>query len=403
MDKKKILLIVGILLLAVAAFFLFFGKKKMPQTIVKTELVELGTISNSITATGKVEPVTEVEVGTQVSGKIDKIHVDYNSKVKKGQLLAELDRSTLSTSLESAKTDYSNAMNEYAYYKKVYDRNVALHEKKLISEAEFEEIEFQYMKVSNSLRKAKYEVDRAKTNLGYATITSPINGVVISVEVEEGQTVAASMTTPTLFIIAENLVDMQVVANIDEADIGQVKEGQKVEFTVDAYPNDKFAGVVRQVRLEPTTTSNVVTYEVIVDAKNPDLKLKPGLTANITVLTLNKDSIMTIPNKALRFQMDEKILPPGMKVKYLDPAEITGPTVWAIVDRQTAEQRCIKTGVSNGTRTEVLEGLNLGEHLIVSSIETADMDFKKGNMPPEGGKGGNSPFMPKRPGGGKRK
>lgn len=352
MDKKKILLIVGILLLAVAAYFLFFGKKKMPQTIVKTELVELGTISNSITATGKVEPVTEVEVGTQVSGKIDKIHVDYNSKVKKGQLLAELDRSTLSTSLESAKTDYSNAMNEYAYYKKVYDRNVALHEKKLISEAEFEEIEFQYMKVSNSLRKAKYEVDRAKTNLGYATITSPINGVVISVEVEEGQTVAASMTTPTLFIIAENLVDMQVVANIDEADIGQVKEGQKVEFTVDAYPNDKFAGVVRQVRLEPTTTSNVVTYEVIVDAKNPDLKLKPGLTANITVLTLNKDSIMTIPNKALRFQMDEKILPPGMKVKYLDPAEITGPTVWAIVDRQTAEQRCIKTGVSNGTRTD---------------------------------------------------
>ena len=209
MNKKKVILIVGILLLAVAAYFLFFGKKKMPQTIVKTELVELGSITNSITATGKVEPVTEVEVGTQVSGKIDKIHVDYNSKVKKGQLLAELDRSTLSTSLESAKTDYSNAMNEYAYYKKVYDRNVALHEKKLISEAEFEEIEFQYMKVSNSLRKAKYEVDRAKTNLGYATITSPINGVVISVEVEEGQTVAASMTTPTLFIIAENLVDMQ--------------------------------------------------------------------------------------------------------------------------------------------------------------------------------------------------
>ena len=177
MNKKKVILIAGILLLAVAAYFLFFGKKKMPQTIVKTELVELGSISNSITATGKVEPVTEVEVGTQVSGKIDKIHVDYNSKVKKGQLLAELDRSTLSTSLESAKTDYSNAMHEYDYYKKVYDRNVALHEKKLISEAEFEEVEFQYMKVSNSLRKAKYEVDRAKTNLGYATITSPINGV----------------------------------------------------------------------------------------------------------------------------------------------------------------------------------------------------------------------------------
>lgn len=400
MNKKKIILIVVLLLVAVGVYFLFFGKKKIPQTIVKWELVELGEISNSITATGKVEPVTEVEVGTQVSGKIDKIHVDYNSKVKKGQLLAELDRSTLSTSLESAKTDYSNAMHEYDYYKKVFDRNTALHEKKLISDAEFEEIEFQYMKVSNSLRKAKYEVDRAKTNLGYATITSPINGVVISVEVEEGQTVAASMTTPTLFIIAENLVDMQVVANIDEADIGQVKEGQKVEFTVDAYPNDKFMGVVRQVRLEPTTTSNVVTYEVIVDAKNPDLKLKPGLTANISVLTLSKDSILTIPNKALRFQMDEKLLPPGMKVKYLDSDSISGPTVWVIVDRNLAEQRCIKTGVSNGSRTEVLSGLNIGEHLIVSSIETADLDMKPGAKPGPG-KENNNPFMPKRPGGGR--
>lgn len=402
MNKKKIILIVVLLLVAVGVYFLFFGKKKIPQTIVKTELVELGSISNSITATGKVEPVTEVEVGTQVSGKIDKIHVDYNSKVKKGQLLAELDRSTLSTSLESAKTDYSNAMHEYDYYKKVYDRNVALHDKKLISDAEFEEIEFQYMKVSNSMRKAKYEVDRAQTNLGYATITSPINGVVISVEVEEGQTVAASMTTPTLFIIAENLVDMQVVANIDEADIGQVKEGQKVEFAVDAYPNDKFTGVVRQVRLEPTTNSNVVTYEVIVDAKNPDLKLKPGLTANISVLTLSKDSIMTIPNKALRFQMDEKLLPPGMKVKYLDADSIVGPTVWAIVDRDLAEQRCIKTGVSNGSRTEVLSGLNLGEHLIVSSIETSELEMKPGEAPAPG-KESNNPFMPKRPGGGKRK
>ncbi len=401
MNKKRILVILGILLLAVAAYFLFFGKKKKPQAIVKTEVVELGTITNAITATGKVEPVTEVEVGTQVSGKIDKIHVDYNSKVKKGQLLAELDRSTLSTSLESAKTDYSNAMHEYDYYKKVYDRNVALHEKKLISEAEFEEIEFQYMKVSNSLRKAKYEVDRAQTNLGYATITSPINGVVISVEVEEGQTVAASMTTPTLFIIAENLVDMQVVANIDEADIGQVAEGQSVEFTVDAYPNDQFKGVVRQVRLEPTTTSNVVTYEVIVDAKNPDMKLKPGLTANISVLTLNKDSIVTIPNKALRFQMDEKLLPPGMTAKWLSPDSIQGPTVWAIVDKTLAEQRCIKTGVSNGSRTEVLSGLNLGEHLIVSSIETSEMEGKPAGAP-DPAKGG-SPFMPKRPGGGKPK
>ncbi len=400
MDKKKIILIVVLLLLAVILYFAFSGKKKAPQHVVKTELVEMGCISNSITATGKVEPVTEVEVGTQVSGKIDKIHVDYNEKVKKGQLLAELDRSTLSTSLESAKTDYSNALNEYGYYKKVFDRNQALHEKKLISDAEFEEVEFQYMRATNSLTKAKYEVDRAKTNLGYATITSPINGVVISVEVEEGQTVAASMTTPTLFIIAENLVDMQVVANIDEADIGQVAEGQKVEFTVDAYPNDKFSGVVRQVRLEPTTTSNVVTYEVIVDAKNPDLKLKPGLTANIAVMTLYKDSIITIPSKALKFQMDEKLLPPGMKCAALDPDEIEGATVWVVKDNNLAEQRNVKTGVTNGSRIEVLSGLNEGERVIVSSVEASEMD-------PSRMAGGSdqksSPFMPKRPGGGARK
>lgn len=400
MDKKKIIVIVILLLLAVVLYFLFSGKKKMPQQVLKIEPVEMGCISNSVTATGKVEPVTEVEVGTQVSGKIDKIHVDYNSKVKKGQLLAELDRSTLTTSLESAKTDYNNALNEYGYYKKVYDRNVALHEKNLISDAEFEEVEFQFMKATNSLRKSKYEVDRAKTNLGYATITSPINGVVISVEVEEGQTVAASMTTPTLFVIAENLVDMQVVANIDEADIGQVAEGQKVEFTVDAYPNDKFSGIVRQVRLEPTTTSNVVTYEVIVDAKNPDLKLKPGLTANIAVMSLYKDSILTIPAKALKFQMEEKLLPPNMKAVALDPEEITGQTVWVVKDRDLAEQRNVKTGVTNGSRVEIISGLEEGEKVIVSSMETADMDPKA--MPAGGPDQKNSPFMPKRPGG-KRK
>lgn len=401
MNKKKIIVIVVLLLLAVILYFVFSGKKKMPQQIVKMEEVALSSITNSITATGKVEPVTEVEVGTQVSGKIDKIHVDYNAKVKKGQLLAELDRSTLTTSLESAKTDYSNALNEYGYYKKVYDRNKALHDKNLISDAEFEEVEFQYMKVTNSLTKAKYEVERAKTNLSYATITSPINGVVISVEVEEGQTVAASMTTPTLFIIAENLVDMQVVANIDEADIGQVAEGQKVEFTVDAYPNDKFIGTVRQVRLEPTTTSNVVTYEVIVDAKNPDLKLKPGLTANIAVITLDKDSIVTVPSKALKFQMDETLLPPNMKTVALDPEEAKGPTVWVVKEKDLAEQRAIKTGVSNGSRIEVLSGLEVGERVIVSSMETSEMVGQKPSGAPDNSK--NSPFMPQRPGGNKKK
>lgn len=398
MDKRKIILgSVFLAIIVVIAYFLFF-KKQPPKTIVETEPVVLGRISNSVTATGTIEPVTEVEVGTQVSGKIDKIYVDYNANVKKGQLLAELDRSTLLTNLNAAKTDYSTATSEFKYYEKVYNRNKALHEKNLISDAEFEEVEYQYIRSKNSVTKSKFEVDKATTNLGYATITSPINGVVISVEVEEGQTVTASMTTPTLFLIAENLVDMQVVANIDEADIGEVKEGQKVEFTVDAYPNDRFSGVVRQVRLEPTTTSNVVTYEVIVNAKNPDLKLKPGLTANISIYTMDKDSIITIPNKALRFQMEESMLPPKMKVKRLSE-EVRGTTVWTIVGDSVAEQRCIMTGVSNGTHTEVLSGLNVGDRLIVSSVEVSEI-MKSKEMPK--GEGG-SPFMPQRPGGNRRR
>ncbi len=398
MDKRKIILgSVFLAIIVVIAYFLFF-KKQPPKTIVETEPVVLGRISNSVTATGTIEPVTEVEVGTQVSGKIDKIYVDYNANVKKGQLLAELDRSTLLTNLNAAKTDYSTATSEFKYYEKVYNRNKALHEKNLISDAEFEEVEYQYIRSKNSVTKSKFEVDKATTNLGYATITSPINGVVISVEVEEGQTVTASMTTPTLFLIAENLVDMQVVANIDEADIGEVKEGQKVEFTVDAYPNDRFSGVVRQVRLEPTTTSNVVTYEVIVNAKNPDLKLKPGLTANISIYTMDKDSIITIPNKALRFQMEESMLPPKMKVKRLSE-EVRGTTVWTIVGDSVAEQRCIMTGVSNGTHTEVLSGLNVGDRLIVSSVEVSEI-MKSKEMPK--GEGG-SPFMPQRPGGNRKR
>ncbi|MCQ2209495.1 MAG: efflux RND transporter periplasmic adaptor subunit [Paludibacteraceae bacterium] len=392
MDKKKIILIaILVVVAAIIAYFLFF-KKQPPRAIVETEPVELGRITNSVTATGTIEPVTEVEVGTQVSGKIDKIYVDYNAVVKKGQLLAELDRSTLTTSLSAAKTDYSTAVTEYQYYEKVYNRNKTLHDKNLISDSEFEEVEYQYVRAKNAVTKSKFEVDRATTNLGYATITSPINGVVLSVEVEEGQTVTASMTTPTLFIIAENLVDMQVVANIDEADIGDVKQGQKVEFTVDAYPNDRFEGVIRQVRLEPTTTSNVVTYEVIVDAKNPDLKLKPGLTANISIYTMDKDSIVTIPNKALRFQMEESLLPPGMKTIPLSQDELQGgPTVWVITSDSLAEQRVIKTGVTNGSRTEVISGLNVGEHLIVSSIEVSEM------ASPQKGPESNNPFMPKRP------
>ncbi len=395
--KNKIILIVVLVVVAIIAIFFLIVKKDPPQTIVDTEAVEYGSLTNSVTATGTVDPVTEVEVGTQVSGTVKKLYVDYNDRVKKGQLLAELDRSTLTSTLNAAKTDYEIALNEFKYYEKVYNRNKALHDKSLISDSEFEEVEYQYIRAKNSVTKSKYEVEKATTNLGYATIYCPIDGVVISVEVEEGQTVTATMTTPTLFQIAENLEDMEVVANIDEADIGEVKEGQEVVFTVDAYPNDQFRGTVRQVRLQATTTSNVVTYEVIVDAKNPDLKLKPGLTANISIYTLKLDSVITVPTKALRFKMEEQLLPPKMVVKPLqEPAK---QSVWVVVQDSIAEERAIVAGVNNGTRTQVLSGVNIGERVIVSSVETESLDASEIKQED----GGQSPFMPKRPGQNKKR
>ncbi len=400
MDKKKIILVVLLLAVVCVVLFFVFGKKEIPQTVIQTEKVEVGSLVKSVTATGTVEPVTEVEVGTQVSGKIDRIYVDYNSKVKKGQLLAELDRSTLTSTLNAAKTDYEIALNEYKYYEKVYKRNKTLHDKALISDSEFEEVEYKYVKAKNSVTKSKYEVDKAQTNLGYATIYSPIDGIVVSVEVEEGQTVTASMTTPTLFYIAENLEDMEVVANIDEADIGEVAEGQRVEFTVDAYPDDKFEGKVRQVRLQATTTSNVVTYEVIVDAKNPDLKLKPGLTANISVHTIDKRDVLTISNKAFKVNLDEKMLPPGVKKgKETSVADgQKGKCVW-VLSGDSAVQRLVEVGATNGMRSEVVSGLSEGDMIAMSSIETQELtpqDMQKDDKT-------SSPFMPQRPGQRKKK
>ena len=396
MSKKILFIVLGVVALAIASYFIFFNKK-VPTNVVETEPVKFDCLSNVVTATGTLEPVNEVEVGTQVSGTINRIYVDHNSVVKKGALLAELDKSNLQSTLEAVKTEYDSKLNEYNYYAKIFNRNKELQDKSLISDSEFEDIEYKYVQAKNSLQKSKFEVDKAKTNLSYASIYSPINGVVLSVEVDEGQTVAASMSTPTLFVIAEDLTAMQVVADIDEADIGVVREGQRVEFAVDAYPSDKFRGVVKQVRLEPSVNSSVVTYEVIVSAPNPDLKLKPGLTANITVFTLEKDSVLTIPNKALRFKMDAKFLPPNMKILPLEePAK--GASVWVISDDSIAVQRQVKTGMTNGSRTEILSGLELDEIVITSSVE---VEKGSGNVGSPSQEGTTNPFMPNRPKGGR--
>ncbi|MCB9018424.1 MAG: efflux RND transporter periplasmic adaptor subunit [Prevotellaceae bacterium] len=399
MNRKKMMLwLVMLLLVAVAVYFLLFGRPK-PTSVVDTEVVSVGNIRNSVTATGTVEPISQVEVGTQVSGTISKLYVDYNSQVKKGQLLAELDKSVLSSELKSKQSDYNTSKTEFEYQKKTYLRNKGLHDKQLISDSDFETYEYQYEKSKNSLDKSLSDLNKAQTNLNYAMIYSPIDGVVISRSVDEGQTVAASFSTPTLFTIANDLTKMQVVANVDEADIGQVKEGLRVSFTVDAYPEDTFTGMVTQVRLEATTNSNVVTYEVIVNAPNPDLKLKPGLTANINIYTFEMNNVLTLPNKAFRFVMDSTLLPPNMDIQRL-PEGIKGKTLW-VLDRDKAIQKQVTIGVTNGTRTEIKSGLNKGDRVIVSSMELNEMD---GDFPKEmGAQGEKSPFMPQRPGGGNKR
>ena len=285
---------VGVVVIVAVAAFLLSGGKKKEEVNFKTEKVAKVNILNSITATGTIEPVNEVTVGTQVSGIVSKLYVDYNSVVKKGQVIAELDKSNLMSQLNTAKAQLSqaqaslrSAQSDLAYQKANYNRYKTLYQKGLISANDYETARLSYQTSQQTVvsRKdqvvsAQEEVSRAQTNLSYATITSPIDGIVVSKSVEEGQTVNANMSTPDLFTIAQDLTNMQVVADVDEADIGDVKKGERVTFTVDAYPDDTFEGVVTQVRLEATTTNNVVTYEVVISAPNADMKLKPGLTAN---------------------------------------------------------------------------------------------------------------------------
>ena len=316
MNKKKIILITAIVVVvACAGFWLFGGSKAKHKVTYETATVTKGEISESVTATGTIEPVTEVEVGTQVSGIIDKIYADYNSVVTKGQLIAEMDRVTLQSEVASQRAAYNGAKAEYEYQKKNYERNRGLHEKQLISDTDYEQSVYNYEKAKSNYESSQASLAKAERNLSYATITSPIDGVVINRAVEEGQTVASGFETPTLFTIAADLTQMQVVADVDEADIGGVEEGQHVTFTVDAYPNDTFEGTVTQIRLgEDSSTSStgtsttVVTYEVVISAPNPDLKLKPRLTANVTIYTLDRKDVLSVPARALRFTPEKPLI-----------------------------------------------------------------------------------------------
>ena len=403
MSKKKIIsLAVGVIIVAGIAIWAFGGQAKKRKVVYETATVDRANISNSVTATGTIEPVTEVEVGTQVSGIIDRLYADYNSVVIKGQLIAEMDKVTLQSELASQKATYDGAKAEYEYQQKNYERNKGLHEKQLISDTDYEQSLYNYQKAKSAFDSSKASLAKAERNLSYATITSPIDGVVISRDVEEGQTVASGFETPTLFTIAADLTQMQVVADVDEADIGDVEEGQRVSFTVDAYPNDVFEGKVTQIRLgatssssSTTTTTTVVTYEVVISAHNPDLKLKPRLTANITIYTLDKQGVLSVPAKALRFTPAVPLVGSNAVVKDCEGEH----KVWTR-EGDTFTAHPVSIGISNGIVTEITGGINEGTQIVSDAVIStgAETAVAEGQ-----GDGERSPFMPGPPGNNKKK
>ena len=351
-----------IVIVAVAAWAMSGGKKEEDINF-KEEKVALKTLQNSVTATGTIEAVTSVTVGTQVSGIVNKLYVDYNSQVKKGQVIAELDKTNLLSELNTAKANLASAQSSLNYQAANMERYKTLYKKGLVSADEYENALLTYRQAKEQVASSKENVQRAQTNLGYATITSPIDGTVISKSVEEGQTVAASFNTPELFTIAKDLTNMQVVANVDEADIGGVKEGNRVTFTVDAYPDDTFEGTVKQVRLEATTTNNVVTYEVVISAPNADLKLKPGLTANVTIYTQERSGVLAVANKALRFTPTKETVGKDMKI-----VDCKGKNkVWTL-NGNTLTAHPVTIGQSDGINTEITKGLKQGDKIVTEIV-----------------------------------
>lgn len=393
MNKKKLLVIAAIAAIATLAVWLLSGGKKEEKITFDTAAVAPANIMNSITATGTIEPVTSVTVGTQVSGIVSKLFVDYNSVMKKGQVIAELDKTNLMSQLNTAKTQLATAQSQLNYQTANYNRYKTLFEKGLVAADDFDNAKLSYTQAKEQVASAKEEVQRAQTNLGYATITSPIDGVVLSKSVEEGQTVAASFSTPELFTIAQDLTNMQVVADVDEADIGDVKEGERVSFTVDAYPDDTFEGEVKQVRQEATTTNNVVTYEVVISAPNADLKLKPGLTANVTIYTAERKGVLSVPSKALRFTPQKETVG---KMKIVDVANAKNK-VWTIEGNSIVAHK-VNIGMTDGTNTQIVGGIAEGTK-VITGLNVMGGEEK---MPMEA-QGEKSPFAPGPPGKNKRK
>ncbi|HEY4937209.1 MAG TPA: efflux RND transporter periplasmic adaptor subunit [Puia sp.] len=420
MKKYRAIIIVAVLLLAGTGIWYFFYRKKDNKIFVITEKPQIGYISKSVTATGTIEPVDTVAVGSQVSGTIAKIYTDFNARVTKGQLIAEMDKSLFMAQVDQYKANLELSKATLTYQKSNFDRQTLLFNTGSISKADYETAQDQYLTAKASVASVQAQLDAALKNLSYASIYSPVNGVVLLRNISVGQTVAASFNTPTLFIIAKDITKMQVRAAVDEADIGDVSDSQRVIFTVDAYPDITFTGKVNQVRLEPVVSANVVTYTTIVTAPNDNLKLMPGMTANIFIYTKEVDSAMLISSKDLKFKPDPSLanqykilpLPASTKPKQNTQAarNSTGPGsskrnagnladssarkksvafVW-VQFGDSLEEKKIHTGLNDDTHVEVLDGLTLSDSVITGISQSGINATPVSSAPPK------SPFMPSR-------
>ena len=390
--SKKLWWILGVIAVVIFALILIsvLKKGKKAELRVMTERSSIDSIEVTVTATGELQPVYKVDVGTQVSGIVEHIYVDFNTVVKKGQLLAELDRSNLNEQLKTAQASVSNAQSNLTLAQKQFDRIKALYDNKAATLETYESAVNSLTLAKNQLKTAQSDLSRAQTNLSYATIYSPIDGIIMNKAVEEGQTVASSFNTPTLFTIANDLTQMQVEAKVDEADIGEVKAGQPVTFTVDAFPDDVFTGTVKEVRINPTVTSNVVTYTVIINAPNPETKLFPGMTASVTITT-KKENGVCIPMPALYISFEPEMMKQLEKKGYTFKSlyknqeeltqglkDVTKKTIWVKRGENAYEQISVTVGLNNGVKVLIPESLREGEEVVVSVSETIEGMTSKG-------------------------
>jgi HlyD family secretion protein len=426
MSKIRVVIIIVVILLAGGALWYFRFRKEEKPLVLQTEQPRYGYISKSVTATGTVQPVDTVTIGSQVSGTIKAIYTDFNAKVRKGQLIAELDKALFEAQVNQYKANLEVAKAALVYQKSTFDRQTLLYNAGAISKADYENSENQYLGAKANVQSVQAQLDASIKNLSYASIYSPVDGVVMTRNVSVGQTVAASFNTPTLFVIAKDISKMQVQAAVSEADIGEVTNGLRASFTVDAYPDISFNGTVNQIRLEPVVSANVVTYSTLLTAPNEDLKLKPGMTANIFIFTKEVDSAMLISAKALKFKPDSSMLnqfkiipdtngerevrrearrasnsgptaPPRHRhdsaSRQIDTAPATGAQafVWVKVGDSLVEKK-VATGLNNDTQVQIISGLDNDDEVIDGAEVATKEEAKSGAV--------RSPFMPARRGSG---